>query len=105
MGSEPVFLRADYVVYFDRRAQALSQNFSQQLRHTADECDGPVIVYIGLRWFFKNESDVAFLPDGWCKTRHQNVVVHGQERSTGDRASMFQHRISYIIQAFRLNYI
>ena len=63
MGSEPVLLWADYVVYFDHHAQALCQNFCQQLRHTADECDGPVIVYTGLRWFFKNER--CRLPSRW----------------------------------------
>ena len=92
MGPKTVLLWADYVVDLNCFAQLLSQNLCQQLRYTTDECDGSIIIYIGLRWFLEDESDVALLPGGWGKTRYQNVVVHGQERGTGDRTSILQHK-------------
>ena len=51
MGPEPVLLRADYDVDFDRHAQALSQNFCQQLRHTTDGVrpDTKMLLYMARR--------------------------------------------------------
>ena len=49
MGPEPVLLRANDVVEFNRRTQTQSQDSRQQLKHTADERDGSVITCISLR--------------------------------------------------------